>query len=784
MAYIKDKYDIGITNTDSSIVGMMLVQDKNNCPLYSEFDDEYLAEQYFTGDAGYGGLPAEKELAIRQDSWRSGISDDIYNSDRPEGYYRSKGMDMRFGGMGIAGWTPTTVITPAEVNVTDSIADANMEVGTGWLAGTANPSEQTSRYAHGGIYSRACNYVGADQWDYQDLPWSNTHRGRTFILNGWAWHNIFLSINVSRIGLDDGVTTSWSANSVVNFAWDELSVSKTLASNATRLRIQFGKFHPNTSNYYFDDFTIKPDVAVNKAVALAEYNDKLYLARGRFLSSLNTNGALFDHILTTAVNITDLEPFPDDNLYICLNYHTAMLANEAGYAMNVSEGFTPLGAVANGFQFMMTVHSAVPTMWGNSTQNGIRSNNDPINALAWSGLTSVGSTYYNITDLISKAGALYIMKEDTPYYLDSTGAVKNDLAPELRSLLANTSGKNVCLWKNNLYIPCGEQGLLETDGTTNRFLNPASYCTNLTDYTGRVMAVVSDEQYLFVAVKNGSQAEILAGREETIGNTTDWIWHPIAELTLSGVETMYVSTIIQKRLWIASTDASEPLYYIPLPIGYGDITNDTNRAFLSNTFFETPFLHGNFKDTDKAFPELSVLMGHSYDTDIFFQAYYKTLSNSTYTFIANYKGSATSMLQTNYLPNAGANHPVDQMIRLKFIANTDDSLKTPKLLSYHLKGLLYPPKRTIIACTVKCSNELPTKDGTIDRGSFNTVKATIDESVKAPWPVTFYDIDGNTRYVKLLPLPSTTSRWTLHKQEKNRVEERWYNLLMQEVDLS
>ncbi len=299
------------------------------------------------------------------------------------------------------------------------------------------------------------------------------------------------------------------------------------------------------------------------------------------------------------------------------------------------------------------------------------------------------------------------------------------------------------------------------------------------------MAVAGDEEYLFVAVKNGSQVEILAGREEYIDGSYIWVWHCIAELTLSGVECMVISTKYQRRLYIASSSPNDSLYYIPLPQGYGDITTDTNRAFQSNTFMETPFLHGNFRDTDKAFPELTLALGHTYNTAQFFQAHYRTRANATYTFIANYIGSSTSMKQTNYLPDAGANHPIDTDIRLKFVANTDDSLKTPMLLSYKVKGLLYPPRRNIISCVVKCSDGFTLKGGggSQDTGSYDTIKATIEELRQAKWPVSIRDIDGDTKYVRVLS-SSSQSHWSILGWLRGRKQERHYKLLLQEVTLS
>ena len=753
----------------------MMLAERNGVPLWSEFDDEYLASQFFTGEAGYGSLPAEKELALRQDNWIAGMGRDI--DDGTPRYFKST-MDLRFKNLAVASWKPTSIA----VNTTgllpyNFITNPGFEVNTaGWTG--ASESRDTVQVFSGVGSLKITPPAGQPGGAQYVFPWNTQYQNQVLRVTAQA-NALGGSI---RIGVDDGYLGNvWSSN-YTGVTWGKMTLNTTIDANASViwLNIEAVNITGGTDKAcWLDDISV---AATNGFIghprAFKDFGEDLYMTYGSVICNLSTTGSAFNVVARDLPGlVTDLEVFPDDKLYLALNYFAPY------YEMTEAQAFTQTNLFPY-FQFFKTVHSANPTMWGNQNANQVRSTTDPkAGGTAWSGVTNIGAAYHDITDLIDFGGLLYAMKENRPYYLNSSGAVQADLAPELEALLASTSGKNVHDWKGNLYIPCGQQGLLETDGTTNRFIHPGIYSSNLSDYAGRVMAVASDEEYLFIAVDNGSEIEILAGRDETISGVTDWGWHSIAELTIDGVETMHVSTKYQKRLWIASTNVSQSIYYIPLPVTYGDFVNDANRDFQSNTFMETPWLHGNFRDTNKAYPELTLSMGHAYDADIFFQAHYKTLSNSTYTFIANYKGSTTSMSQTNLLPDAGTNHPTDRMIRLKFTANTDDSTKTPQLLSYQLKGLLYPPRRTIIACTVKCAQETLLRDGTQD-ASFTQIKATLDEGRIATWPVSIRDINGDTRKVRFLPLPGGTPRWTLHKDEENKRQERWYNLLLQEVEVA
>jgi len=454
-------------------------------------------------------------------------------------------------------------------------------------------------------------------------------------------------------------------------------------------------------------------------------------------------------------------------------------------------------------KFLAAVFTTADTMYGSTAVNQVMRTTTPEEggANAWGSVVTVGAAYHSITDLLEKNGAVYIPKEDMPYYLSSAGVVQKDLAPELASLTASTSGSNSWIWKNKLYIPCGQQGLLETDGTTNTFLNPASYCTNLTDFVGRVFAGAGDEEWNFVAVDNDTEVEILAGRSETIDSTTSWVWHPYAEITLAGVNAMHISSVVRKALWIASTSSTDSLYCIFLPTGYGDIENDANRKFKSDGCFIVPGLCGKtFPTETKAYLKATTKLGHSYDANIYFECHYMKLgdgdpadpSDAGWTDAGDLIGTATDRMPYLYIPDDGATpaiEPKTTTMWFKFVAKTDETTlgtaKTPIMLGYVIKESLYVPQRKIIWAVVQCKNEITLKDNTTASYDAATLIATIDEARALTWPFTFYDIDedtstklGTARTVRMLPLPSNIPQWIPVKNEIGREIERHYNLLL------
>lgn len=636
--YNPQKHDIGILRQDAvTNVGMMLAQERG-VPQYAVFDDEYLARQYFTGTPGYDNLPAEKELAMRQDSWRGGIGLEVYNSDEPERYHQSRGADARFKNMVIAGPLRATV---------------------------------------------AMNTNAAASAGYP----------RQFI----------------------------------------------------------------------------------------EFNNKLYIGAGKVLARLHDAETNWKPVNVFPINIQTLDSFTGSNMFIGFGALSSAAALVAG------EGINYISGIFAGI--LKTVYTASPTLYASNTRDPnlaqVISSPEPENAASWSAPTKVGAGFQKITSLISKAGALYAGKEDMIYYLDSAGDVQNDLAPRLQAVTNVDSGKGAYTDGEKIWYPAGRQSLLEIDGTTLTWRTPGDYVTGLT--YGRVAAVTADDMWLYAVVNaEASLHYVIAGRLETIGGSTKWVWHNIADIPLNKVETAFVSSIgTKKRLWVGGQQDNDAIYNIPLYDVYGDVQNDPNRSFVSNGYLDTPYLHANFKDIPKAFPSTTVQLGHAYNADVFVDVGYKKLGQSAFTRIGSVAGNADTREGTLYLPqDASSKNPISSMVQLRFTCNTSHTDLTPILRGYKLTGLLYPSRRKVIFCKVRCAQDMTLKDTTAAKAGFAEIEATIDEAVNASWPVTMYDLNGNVKYVKFLSLPAGTPRWSLVKAESGRKMERHYNLLLQEVTLS
>ncbi len=791
MAFVKDKFDLGILKQDAStIVGLHIARDKNGQPIYYEYDDEYLATQQ-TESPGYGSLPPEKEFAIVRADWRAGFGLYTYDEDDPLRYFESYNIDLRNRGMAIGSYKPTTVTLPTVTAYTFSNGSLDTwaaGVPTGWTKLETNGTvaqESTTVHTAGGSSAKCTTNTGAAvNYGYiiYTVAWTNEYRSKRFRVKAWIKSDWYNGVSDGAyIQIYDGVGTTNSSLHTGGGEWEQLTATRQLDASATQLVIRIGGFKPTGGAAggvcYVDDVTMQ-GYAKGAITDFAEFNNELYIAYGDIIAKLDADGDEFTYIDNTGAAITDFEEFSDDNLYIACG------VSDAYWYMNTSETLTESTATDNTYNYLAFVHTTADTMYGSDSDNTIRSTTNPANGgVAWSDQTTVGSSYYAIKQLFSHTNALYIRKEDRVYYLDSSGNVQR-LTEITRPLSSSIASQDIIEWQERLYMPWGDQALLEEDGGEYSWLNPSSYCTESSSFDGQVQAVAADEEWLFAAGDNSTKLEIFCGRYEAL-DTVRWVWHNYAEITLTGCRKLFVSSIYQRRLWVTSTSSSDSLYYIPLPTGYGNIASDTNRSFAtdSSQYFITPWHHANFKGDNKAWIKLTLTMANTTD-NIYWSAHYQKLGDSSWTSIGAFKTSPTT---TQYIPvDASDSAPVSTMMRFKFTMTTNSATTTPILYTYDVRGMLYPPRRSLIYTEVRCADNIVLHDGTVDRASSAaTISAALVEAKNtATWPVTIYRSDtygGDTIYCRFQP---TKPFMKVVMDETSKKFEKRYYLLLQKISLT
>lgn len=782
--YSRMQHDLGIVDPTNStnVIGLVCARDEKGKILYEEFDDEYLAAQFFTGNADYANTKPQRRIPLNMSDYREGFGLDIQDYTQPKRYFSSYGADLRFKDRAMLSWGATAVTKPSASDPT--ILQSDMEAGVGsWTVNAGEWSQSnTQNHTPAGTYSIKNTTPATDEYVYQDVT---AVPGVECTLTGWYYINT--GTTTVKIGVDDGVTTTYSAIGSTAGAWTQLSIAKTLSVVATQCRIILYIANGSANDCFFDDIALTATAVTLGAVAPrchCDFNGINYAAFGRVLAKKNSGATAFTLVAYLPYTITCLQPFQvsgTDYLFIALG------TSQTCYYMATTELLTLSTTAVKTFQYFAWVNTTADTMYANDGVNTIRSTTNPLNGgVAWSAQTIVGDAANDIQDLFSHNGALYIAKEDMPYYLNSAGAVQKDLAPELVALTSSKSGKNSDIWQGNIYYPAGDQALLEI-GTTNTWRSPALFTSSSSAFTGQVFTVTHDDQFLFIVTDNSTKVEILAGRLEDVDGTTSWVWHPYQEITLTGCNTAWITSIDQKSLFIASTDSTESFYRIPLPTLYGDLTSDTNRSFATDGYFETPYLHGKFPADTKAWIKVVATLGHAYDADIYWELHYKKLEDSSYTNAGDFKGTSASRIATLYLPvDASSNKASSTMMMFKLVGKTDSTTKTPILNNLYIEAVLYPTNSAgqIIACTIKDIKSMLTgKGGEPERGSQTKIQTVINNALAATYPVTIYDIEGTTHTVKFMPLSSGIPR--RYPARKSMQDIDWYyNLLLQKITTS
>lgn len=775
-----NRHDFSITDPSASHK-MGFVVDRKDGFHYQELDGKALVDLYASDSPTQSNTNPEEELLLGQGpDWRAGFGKEYWNSSDPTRYFSSIGCDLRFVSGAIAGPTPQTHSFPT-VSAVPTVQNGGMDTDTYWDHSEANVSwGADSGRTGGGI---ALSGSGEkNTWQYIE-GWTP---GVQYTVTGWCKGAD--SSNKVRVQVADGTQTISSTYNETS-SWVEKTAQITVASTAEYLKINFNASCAGGDACCVDDASIAMDSAAGAVAytgvirAHAEYNDDIYYSLDKKILRFDDSTGASVLIWQFAANITGLEVFQVsgvDYLFVALGTATAYEYLRA--STYYSAGFTTSTATDKYFTYFKWVHTTADTLYGaveDDKSNSIRSTVNPLNdGTAWSDQTIVGDAASAIQGQLEDEGALYIPKEDTIYYLDSSGNVQSDLAPELVALKCSTSNQNADVWLGNIYTQAGTQALLEI-GTSNTWRTPAEYTTNNSDFNGRVQALAHDDQWLYAILDNSTKVEVVAGRLETIDGTSTWVWHPIAEITLDGCQAAWVSSVYKKRLWIASTLSTDSLYFIDLYTGYGDVTSDANRVFKTDAYFITPWLHGDFKTDQKALIKMTATLGHSYDVDVYWECWYQTLGG-TWTDMGDLKGSATSMTAELFRTTS----TTSTMFRFMFVAKTDTTNVTPELLTYVAKLILYPDPKRIIFTRVKVGRGVLDKDGNQFKDKYTLQKNCLENIRNATWPITMTDLDGATKYVKLLPLPRNIPYREVVSKEKNEVTEWAYNLLLLEVPLS
>ena len=227
----------------------------------------------------------------------------------------------------------------------------------------------------------------------------------------------------------------------------------------------------------------------------------------------------------------------------------------------------------------------------------IRSSSDPSNTGSWSSVVTIGVDDQPITGIVADEDTdiLYIAKTDGlyTYFYDFTGGtfIRN-LTVEFRQ--AGHTGNFIGLhyWNKRLLLPMGHGGLLEYDiaNATIKDISLRISAPTLTDLHGVVVAIASDPQGIYLAVKDVTDnvLHLMAGHLVDIDGVTEWRWDMMGEVGAGAALTTARTALMvdtyrdnHRRLWIGFTESA--VNVVPQFLPLGNVSDDKTDGWTNDS---------------------------------------------------------------------------------------------------------------------------------------------------------------------------------------------------------
>ena len=594
-----DKYDFIITYSANNYKYML--RQKGDTKDFLVTDAPLTPQTLITESASPTNIQPERRIQVSQVDWRKGFQDLMLEDEHR--YNESENCDARFKGEVTLPPKKLAAITSWDAPPSvPSITNLGFETGdlTGWtlLSGDLLDGVRNDNPYHGTYAAYASIGGGATQAGvyYQDLSWDNKLRGKTFTfsmygdLTGDNEENAFLQVSI-----DDGVSITESSE-VHCTSYTKVSVTKTLAATATKLRVRF-EYKTNSDAVtatididYAEISSTMADISSGGVIDIVEFGDDIIVAASKNLYSFD--GSATTYLGTFPRTITDLCVF-ENRLYIAQGwgydyYYTSDLIT-----------FTAFTDAAVHPKYFANIGGGV--MICSDSNNSVKSSANPINGgTAWSTAYTVGSDDWDITGLVDHEDTWFVRKEDNVYYL--SGSDVYPLIPELASEASTTYTYGLYYWKGCLYIGSGVNSLYEYDVSSGvvTTLSPVKYAPGDANYDEELLALCGDESYLYAAFDNGSDIKILSGRWEIVEGDTDWYWHPLYDITSNDITSMLISSLSgSKRLYTGTATYTDGVIPYFIPVGYSQPYTENGYECQSSGVFYTPWYVSNFPTESK-----------------------------------------------------------------------------------------------------------------------------------------------------------------------------------------
>ena len=574
------------------------------------------------------------DFVYAMDDWSGGGLIPYYR-DESTRYAKSNGMDLTNEGvaaLGIRRGTPRAGGTiKSRIQSSLFLVNGDWEEGqvVGWAAGTGTTLTVDTATVNSGNYAgKAVVAQSTSAGAIATLTLGNptVYRNRQIKVMAYLRRSagsdagVFLRIN-------DGVATADSA-AITADAYGFVSATITVNGSATALTVEIrtnATLSTDAHTFYIDDCFMIPTggvQSVGSAIrSIKDADDDIYATIGRAVVKWNESTFVWDAVYIDATRAATAIIEFNDIIYVAFGEAAGATPHQYIYGTDTSWTTAALNATTthqdNHARYWVKAKNAFGNwaLWkaGPSTGQGverytIQSAEDPTTAWTPSIAFTVGSNTREITGLHRFRDVFVVAKTDGLWAWDDTLVDFVNLIAEWEDAVSTDNGAIGQPWHNSLLLTAARQGFLLYTGDQIIPVDPLLSAPRLTNFGGRVTAMVGDARRVFLGLDHPT-ADTSTTKTARLAQMSivdgKFRIHPLAEPSIALID--HLTFHLTTRLWaFGRTYNSDLSDYIPavnmwfLPSKTVAAYADPSAKIEATGWFEPSIWHGNMPDTDKA----------------------------------------------------------------------------------------------------------------------------------------------------------------------------------------
>ena len=418
----------------------------------------------------------------------------------------------------------------------------------------------------------------------------------------------------------------------------------------------------------------------------------------------------------------------------------------------------------------------------------IRSSADPSNSGSWSSATAIGDQNAPITGLLvdEDTDTLLIAKTDglwQQYYepLEDGGRLfLRNLTIQFRDQNHPNNFLGLYSWNKRVLLPLGGGGLMEYSVSSGEARDISFRLTadELTELHGRVLAITSNSETVYIALKDASVETIyiLAGNLVSVEGNTDWSWAKVTEISAATDQTftdnrttLWYDSVFDdhSRVWLGYTESGASATPKFLPVRTGD------KSDTYTTSGEAVFLRydANLPRVNKHFSRMEVESKNLGAGGRQWTFSYRLDGETTYT---AWNAVTVSPIQTLEFPTGVSG----KIIQIKAEpSQTSASATPPELVSIRLISQIHPDPTKVYPVSLYLADHQSLLNGA-EGGRVRGDLAQLESWNAGASDVTLHTPDGESKSV--IFMPGSMTKQESYKETGRRSEFR-VNFLLAEV---